>query len=170
MTKDSTSRMRRAPGRLSGRYRDEAKTVAERSEALVQELRAESERLTIRNAELGASLSQLTQANGQLDRSERDKSSQLAVLKKQLEAVTVAYVRQGAALQSARARLRRSSADASQPTTADSSPVLQLQGLVLAGDSRGRITVLSSSLEAAPISVIQAVKHAPVQSLHVSLH
>ena len=48
--------------------------------------------------------------------------------------------------------------------------VLQLQGLVLAGDSRGRITVLSSSLEAAPISVIWAVKHAPVQSLQVSHH
>ena len=47
--------------------------------------------------------------------------------------------------------------------------VLQLQGLVLAGDSRGCITVLSS-LEAVPISVRQAVKHAPVQSLQVSLH
>ena len=35
---------------------------AERSEALVVELRAESERLTIRNAELSAQLSQLSRA------------------------------------------------------------------------------------------------------------
>ena len=51
---------------LSNSYRDEAKTVAERSEALVNELRAETERLTIRNAELSASLAQTIQANGQV--------------------------------------------------------------------------------------------------------
>ena len=48
--------------------------------------------------------------------------------------------------------------------------VLQLQGLVLGGDSRGHITVDSSSLEAAPITVIQAVQHAPVQCLQVRRH
>ena len=69
---------------LSDRYRSEAKTVAERSETLVQELRAESERLSIRNAELSASLHQSTQANGQLDRSEREKSTQIAMMQKQL--------------------------------------------------------------------------------------
>ena len=45
--------------------------------------------------------------------------------------------------------------------------ILQLQGLVLAGDSRGRVTVFSSNLDAAPITAIQVVKHAPVQSLQV---
>ena len=45
--------------------------------------------------------------------------------------------------------------------------ILQLQGLMLAGDSRGKITVHSSSLEAAPITIMQTVKHAPVQSLQV---
>ena len=45
--------------------------------------------------------------------------------------------------------------------------VLQLQGLVMAGDSRGRVTVFSSNLEAAPIITIQVVRHAPVQSLQV---
>ena len=69
------------------RYRAEAKTVAERSEALVGELRAEAERLTIRNAELSASLQQLTSANGQLERADREKVSTLAVLKKQLTEV-----------------------------------------------------------------------------------
>ncbi len=41
----------------------------------------------------------------------RDLQSDVKVLKKQLEAVTVAYVRQGAALQAAKARLRRADSD-----------------------------------------------------------
>jgi hypothetical protein len=48
---------------------------------------AEAERLTIRNAELSASLAQLTQANSQLDRADREKSTSLAMGKKQLAEV-----------------------------------------------------------------------------------
>ena len=48
----------RAQEELGGRYRDEAKTIAERSESLVSELRAETERLSIRNAELQSQLAQ----------------------------------------------------------------------------------------------------------------
>ena len=41
------------------------------------ELRAESERLTIRNAELSATLAQTTESRAQLERAERDKSTQV---------------------------------------------------------------------------------------------
>ena len=74
----------KAQEELATRYRHEAKTIAERSEALVVELRAESERLSIRNAELSSQLSHAVTTNGQLDRSERDKSAQLVLLQKQL--------------------------------------------------------------------------------------
>ena len=77
----------RSQSELSDRYRAEAKTVAERSEALVSELRAESERLTIRNAELTATLQHMTTANHTLERADQDKTSALAIAKKQLAEV-----------------------------------------------------------------------------------
>ena len=46
-------------------YRAEARAIAERSEALVQELRAETERLTVRNAELSAQARQQARPLGQ---------------------------------------------------------------------------------------------------------
>ena len=62
------------------------------------ELRAESERLTIRNAELSASLSQITQANAALDRADREKSTALAMAKKQLTEVQAVRAQQGGLL------------------------------------------------------------------------
>ena len=88
---------------LSGRYRTEAKTIAERSEALVVELRAESERLTIRNAELSAQLSQVSATSSALDRSERDKSSQVALLQRQLKEVQAVRAQQAGLLTQLRA-------------------------------------------------------------------
>ena len=50
---------------------------------------------------------ELGEARGRL----KDTLARVTHLKKQLEAVTVAYVRQGAALQAAKARLRRADSD-----------------------------------------------------------
>ena len=83
---------------LADKYRAEAKTVAERSETLVAELRAESERLTIRNAEVTATLSHMTAANHGLERADRDMSNQLAIVKKQLAEVQAVRAQQGGLL------------------------------------------------------------------------
>ena len=88
---------------LSARYRSEAKTIAERSEALVVELRAESERLTIRNAELSAQLSQVTSTSSTLERADREKSSQVTLLQKQLNEVQQVRAQQAGLLSQLRA-------------------------------------------------------------------
>ena len=72
---------------LSSKYRDEAKTLASRSEALVMELRAECERLNIRNAEVTAQLAQAVSQNGKLEREEREAGQRAALLTKQLKEV-----------------------------------------------------------------------------------
>ena len=70
---------------LSRQYRDEAKSVAQRSEALVLELRAESERLTIRNAELSSQLSHVIAQHTTLEQADKEKSTQLVLARKALQ-------------------------------------------------------------------------------------
>ena len=81
----------RAQEALSEKYREEAKGIATRSEALVVELRAESERLSIRCAELSAQLAATTAKNGSLDRGDREKATQLAMLQKQARIFAYAH-------------------------------------------------------------------------------
>ena len=81
---------------LSSKYRDEAKTLAGRSEALVMELRAEAERLNIRNAEVTAQLAQAVSQNGKLEREEREAGQRAALLTKQLKEVQAVRAQQGA--------------------------------------------------------------------------
>ena len=69
---------------LAGQYRTEARTIAERSEALVQELRAEAERLTVRNAELSAQVASAVSQGNQLSASEREEAAKVVRLQEEL--------------------------------------------------------------------------------------
>ncbi|KAL1530560.1 hypothetical protein AB1Y20_001461 [Prymnesium parvum] len=75
----------KAQEEMGSRYRTEAKSIAERSEVLVQELRAESERLTIRNAELTTQLSGAIARVHQLSTSEREEAAKALTLQAQLK-------------------------------------------------------------------------------------